>query len=627
LPSVSDPRPVHLAYVNDRGRVVRLAAEWRRQAGTRPVRWLFLGRRYSDALAWEAALGEGFERVPSGAALQQVAGALRGPFVDWVVALRAQSPGGLRWWASRLAERNTYVSPLFRHLCLVRLALDALAGPDAPSLIVSDNRAVLRTIEAQAATSGTVIGTRWFPEVVERARWALRFCGVWMLYLLRSVRDLIDARTTGRPVTPFTRPGVTRVLMHCCIDEAALRQYGGSSDRYFTVLPEQLRARGCDVVVVPWLENVTRSRRDAFTTLRRSPTPCLLPEDYYRLRDYVWAAGIVIGQLWLVRPSQVVGGIQADHLMRDAARVAAGDTGLTRFIRYTRLIAALKARAITFDIFLDKFENMVTEKPQVLALRDHMPSVTTVGFQHYLAPYPLQLHMFTTEAEHAEAPHPDVIVCNSAFAADLFAREGFAGAEMRIGPSLRYLHLLQPLAADRPANRVLVMVPLDGGTCAEVMHRLFEALGEAPGIEVVLKVHPMMSEESWTRAVGNRPLPPHFTVATGEMADVVRQTSCAVVSSGTTTGLELLLAGVPIVALGRETDLDLDAQGWFEDGPRVVYLAADLRTAVFDLLAHQAERTAAALRWADKYRRECLSPLNEQTIQAFVERRSVMGEQ
>ncbi len=616
---MSDPRPVHLAHVNERGRVLRLAPAWRRQAGSQPVRWLFLGRRYSDALAWEAALGEGFERVPSGAALQQVAGALRGPFVDWVVGLRDQSPGGLRWWASRLAERNTYVSPLFRHLCLVRLALDALAGQDAPTLIVSDNRAVLRTIAAHAAGGGPVTGPRWFPEVIEKVRWGVRFCSVWALHLLRSVRDLLDARTTGRPVTPFTRAGVTRVLMHCCIDEAALRQYGGSSDRYFTVLPEHLRARGCDVVVVPWLENVTRSRRAAFTTLRNSPTPCLLPEDYYRLRDYVWAAGIVIGQLWLVPSTQVVGGIRVDHLMRDAARVAAGDTGLTRFIRYTRLIAALKARRIEFDIFLDKFENMVTEKPQVLALRHHMPSVTTVGFQHYLAPYPLQLHMFTTEAEHAVAPHPDVIVCNSAFAADLFAREGFAGAEFRIGPSLRYLHLQALSRTEPPANTILVMVPLDTGTAAEVMDKVFKAFGHRVTLRVLLKTHPMMSESNWHAACNGRALPDQFARAGGEMAECVRVASCAVVPSGTTTGLELLLAGIPVVVLGRETDLDLNPLGWLPGTVAPVFTVDDLEHHVLDLLSHLPERTTATRAWAERHRAECLSPLTEETIHVFLD--------
>lgn len=610
---------MHLAHVSERGRVLRLAAEWRGQAGAQPVRWLFLGRQYSEALAWEAALGEGFERVSSGAALQQVAAALRGPFVDWVVALRRRSPGGVRWWASRFAERNTYVSPLFRHLCLVRLALDALAGQNAPHLVVSDNWAVLRTIAEQAANGGPVTGPRWLPEAVERARWGIRFCGAWALYLLRSLRDLVDAKTTGRPVTPFTRATATRVLMHCCIDEAALRQYGGSTDRYFTVLPELLRARGCDVVVVPWLENVTRSRRDAFATLRSSPTPCLLPEDYYRFRDYVWAARVVIGQLWLVPAEQVVEGIPVDHLTRDAARLAAGDSGITRFIRYTRLIAALKARKIEFDIFLDKFENMVTEKPQVLALRTHMPAVTTVGFQHYLAPYSLQLHMFTTAAEHAEAPHPDVIVCNSAFAAGLFAREGFAGAELRVGPSLRYLHLQALSKTEPPANTVLVMVPLDTGTAAEVMDKVSKALGGSPSLQVLLKTHPMMSETSWRMACNGRVLPDHFVRAGGEMADCIRLASCAVVPSGTTTGLELLLAGIPIVVLGRETDLDLNPLAWFPATATPVFTADDLQHQVADLLRHLPERTTAARAWAQQHRTECLSPLTEQTIQVFLD--------
>jgi hypothetical protein len=579
---------------------------------------LYLGRDYLDACAWEKALGSGFERLASARALQQTATELRRPFTEWIVSIGRTSPGGVRWWASRLAERNTYVSPLFRHICYLHLALAFLRSADRPLLIVADSRAVIRAIAEHPDLAGRARGRSRLREYQALCAWTLRFCAVWLLYLLRAVAEQLDARLSGAPRLPFQSAAARRVLLHCCIDEAALRQYGGSSDRYFTVLPEELRRRGYDVVVMPWLVNVQRSRRDAFRTIRQSPHPSLIPEDYYSFADYLWSAWQVIAQLRLARGPRSFDGCRVDVLLRDACRSAAADTSITRFIRYARLIHRLKARGVTFDIFLDKFENMITEKPQVLALREHMPGVTTVGFQHYLAPYPLQLHMFTTAEESREAPHPDVIVCNSEFTAGVFEREGFPAAKLRTGPSLRYLHLLTPSAAAGPRDAVLVMLPLDTGTAAEMVHKLFAAFSQPDGSRFILKLHPMMTETEWRAATGGRPLPPHFTRTSEEMAECLGRAACAIVPSGTTTGIELLLAGIPVVVIGRDTDLDLNPLVWFEDTEPAVYSAGDLKAALGTLMTRPADARARAEAWAARYRQQCLSPLNDQTVGAFL---------
>lgn len=615
----ADAPTVYLAHASARRRAVRRAVSSQTgDAAKGPIRWLYLGRDYLQACEWEAALGAGFERLTIAPALQQTATELRRPFADWIVSIGRMGPGGVRWWASRLAERNTYVSPLFRHICYLRLAIAFLQSADPPALIVADSHAVIRAIAEHAAKRTR--GRSRSRELLALFGWGLRFCAAWLLHLIRAVREQRDARRSGKPVVPFKRPAAYRVLMHCCIDEAALRQYGGSSDRYFTVLPDELRQRGCDVVVIPWLANLERSRLEAFRMLRQSAHGCLIPEDYYSASDYLWAAWNVVAQLGLARGPRSFAGLRVDVLLREAGRAAAVDTEITRFIRYARLVRTLQGRGIEFDVFLDKFENMVTEKPQVLALRAHMPNVKTVGFQHYLAPYPLQLHMFTTPDESVDAPHPDVIVYNSMFAADLFTREGFPAAKRRVGPSLRYLHLAQPIAAKVTPDTVVVMVPLDTGTAAEMLRKLLSAFPEPEGLTFILKAHPMMTEANWRRALGLRPLPPHVTRTASDMAECVRQASAAVVPSATTTGIELLLAGVPVVVMGRDSDLDLNPLSWFEDIAPTVHGAEELRTALRALMASPGESTARALNWAAQYRGQCLSPLNDQTIGAFLSR-------
>ena len=121
----------------------------------------------------------------------------------------------------------------------------------------------------------------------------------------------------------------------------------------------------------------------------------IIPEDFYSIADYAWAAGVVIKHAGLFKGNQIFEGVTIRHLVKEACRRSAADTEVAKFVRYFRLIKKLAKRDFRIDIFIDKFENMITEKPQVLALREFMPDTMTVGFQHYLAPHPLLLNMFT----------------------------------------------------------------------------------------------------------------------------------------------------------------------------------------------------------------------------------------
>jgi len=566
--------------------------------------------------AWAAGLDGRADRIEGGRELQQIAATLRGPYIQWIADL-GHGRTDVGWWSSRLAERNTYVCPVFRNLCYLHLALTHLKDGTGPLLIVSDSGPLLTTIARQPELAGRV---RWVGRLDVAGQWMwwrLRLAAVWCRFVGRVLSDKRAARRSG-PVRPlFAESGGRRVLMHLCIDEESLEKNSGTTDRYLTVLPEELRRRGCEVAVLPWLSNLSRTRAAAYRTLRAAPHPCVIPEDYYTVGDYMWAAWTVFSQLWLAPGPLVFQGRRIDPLVRESNVIAAGETELTRFVLYARLIPRLKARGVRFDLFIDKFENMVTEKPQVMALREHMPEVRTIGFEHYLAPYPLQLHMFTTADESKTAPHPETIVYNSRFAAALFTREGFPADKARVGPSLRYLHLLDETTGAAGGRAVLVMVPLDEGIAAELITALGDAFPRPGGPRFLLKVHPMMKAAAWSRLWANRALP-HMTIAPPAMADAIAAAGCAIVAPGTTTGFELLLAGVPVIVVGRENDLDLNPLSWLGDVAEIVHSAAELRGATTALVGNLDERAARVRKWARQHRDECLSPLTDDTIAVFL---------
>lgn len=614
--------PIYLvdASLNPSRVMRRLSVHGSQKNMIQPVRWLFLGRDYLKMRSWELSLGKGFERIRYARQLQEIGMKWRRPYLDWIAMLGKQY-GGIAWWSSKIAERNTYGYSLYHDICYLQVVRSYGCHGNSPILIVAESRTLLRTISLQEEFKERIRWIGWSFPLRDWVVWILALVFVWARYLIRGFLEMWDARKTrkGHPAFPLTSNKV-RVLIHSCMDENYFGKDDSPRDRYYTILPEELRRRGYDVVTIPWLYNLRRSRRDAFEWFRQHHGSYLIPEDYYALGDYLWAAWIIVKQVWLPRGKQVFEGTDVTLLVRWASRWGAVSVASAKFVRYVRLIQKWKQIGLKADVFIDTFENMVTEKPQVIAFRTNMPEVMTVGFQHYLAPLPLMLNMFTTPEEATYAPHPDVIVCNSAFTADLLSKEGFPFGKLRVGPSLRYMHLMntpvQPVSGN---NTVLVILPIDPLVAAEMIHKLWEAFPNDEGIRFLLKVHPMMSNKQWLSTLGKHALPEHMIRVEDELVHCVSEATCAVVAGGT-SGLELLLTGVPVAVVGRETDFDLNALAWFPELGSPIHTSHELRSSVLSMLSPSTGARDIARAWAEQYRRRCVSPISNETVDAFVQR-------
>lgn len=90
-----------------------------------------------------------------------------------------------------------------------------------------------------------------------------------------------------------------------------------------------------------------------------------------------------------------------------------------------------------------------------------------------------------------------------------------------------------------------------------------------------------------------------------------------------TTALEIALVGMPVVLVGRETDFDLNPLAWFPEFDNPVHSPEELHAQVFRKLSLSPAERERLKDWARLMRRECLSPLTEETISAFVKSRDV----
>jgi hypothetical protein len=602
---------IYLAFAwSDPKRVSRAV-----RTGATPVRWAYLGRNFGRTRAWEDALGSRFTRVSFSARLQELAWSWREKFLDWIADVSLHHKDDLSWWSSAIAEKNTLSDSLYHGVCYLKIAIE-LAAVNGPLLLVAEHEGLLQAIEANVAQPSKRVG---FTPREELRLWA-RFIHNWIRYGLRSFAELRAARTTrtaiGEDADSNTAPSV---VIHTCIDESYFGADGQPRDRYFGPLPAMLREQGYDVRTLPWLFAVRRPLREAIGWFRSRSGEYLLPEDDYTMADYIWAARVVIAQFWRGRELTYFQGLAMRALVRCARLEQAGSESIARFVRYDRLVRRWAARGKRVDVFIDMFENMASEKAQVMAFRDAMPETMTVGFQHYAALPPLQLFLRSTSEEAQVAPIPDVIVCNSPYTARQLVDTGFPTERLRVGASLRYPHLTHPsIPLERPRGRnVLVVLPLEENAAQELLLKLLDAFHGDLSVSFRVKVHPMAPRE-FLGGVLDR-MPPTFSLVGGELASHLREVACAVVLAST-SAFELAVAGVPLVIAGRESDFDQNPLALHSEFPSPVVSPEQLRVAILQRLELSQPEWERLREWALRMRREAFVPISPDSIRVFVER-------
>lgn len=578
--------------------------------GEGPARCLFLAQDYRRLLEWRTGLGATAELVRTGPMLGRTAEELRGPFLDAITQL-GRRHDSVAWWASRLSERNTMVSPLFLYCCYLKLAQDSLGGVGC---VVCESRAVLDELAVGAAARGVRVRRMGGRPRASGAVGAAR--AAWRIgrFLASGVRGRIAAPARPDPVA-IRRPAA---LLRTWPVETSFGTDGSFRDPYFPGLCEWLEERGIATLTIPLTHALGRSARAVWRRLRGTRRHFLAPGSFYRASDYLFALREAGRAARMPRGRVRLDGLDAGRLFDEQRRAAAFDTGTLEVLLSHRLPMRLRRAGLQFDLVIDAYENMIPEKPFILGMRRYMPGARLVGFQHGSL-YPLFICNFVTAGESEFAPLPDRVVCNGELFRDILVREGLPAERAVVGPALRYTHLWEPPATvAAEAAGALVLLPLIADARAELLIKAADALGDVERLRVMVKPHPASSPEDVLASASLRELPPSFEFVSGGMGEWLAQAR-VVLGVGSSSIHEALAAGVPVLVVGRQASLDLNPLAWHPNLGRVFSDAAEIRAETLRLLALSEQDLAAYRRQAQEVLRECFAPVNEDKMRAFVE--------
>lgn len=581
--------------------------------------WVFLARDYQRQREWKDLLGTRFRHIETRDYLAASWKRLRKPYIELIASI-GEKLQSVAWWASRVSERNTLISHLFLYSCYLDIARELIESKRNGLLVVSESWALLETISDMATSTGC-----WSIAWVRRrsrARDAASVAFKIGLRLTQLVHAYLMSRLFGRDDGP---PGKPVVLLHTYVDDGCFGADGRFHDRYFPGLAEWLESRGYCTATLPVLFNVTSPHRKIWQWFRNASGTYINSRRHCNLVDYVFAGLESWRSLNLPLRQINLLGMDLTRLFDEERWRTAFDSML--ILLYVRLPLRLCEHGYRVDGVVVEHENMIPEKLLTIGFRRYSSRSFILGYQHG-GLYPALLCSFVPAAEARYAPLPDRIVSCGSLYRDALLAEGMPENLLVDGPALRHAYLWRSSGANDEGNSIkwcsdlrnwdiLVILPMMASDAAELLLKTLDALENMSQLRIALKCHPMLGSNVVMASSGISNLPVNFQFISGDLGDMVRRSRLAICMSSTSI-LEVLVSGTPMMVVGRESGLNFNPLGFIADHDQLYYTPNEIRIEVVRLLGLSLSQLEALATNARALASRCFNRVTEQSLESFL---------
>lgn len=520
-------------------------------------RWVYFGEDVSKAVSIDGIIRDKGHRFEIAGLLQEAARSLRQPYIDYIGKL-SRKKNSLCWWASSLSEKSPFNSKTFLHACYIRICTEILKKYPEESFVFFVEKGAVRRALLKNIPAGNL---EHIADVGGSIREALKDLKELILhkgwFSLSSIYRIAVAKYAYRMQR---RVGSQRspVLIHTWADKRSFDERGAYRDSYFGKLPEHLKRDSKNVVIVPHILS-TVPYWEIVDKMAKSDWVFLIPHAFLSILD----VGKVFFSALINKPKKTsypkFENIEISELIYEdmkndwiGARVAF-DMLLYHFVR------RLKEKHISIDTVIYPYENQIWEKVLCAAMREFYPSPYLIGYQHSAISM-MYLHYFFSKYEPSIVPLPDRIVTNGKYTKDAFIKSGYPKERVVQGGAVRYTYLLESKKRERPRKKnkpaILVTPSISEFEAKELIWKVFKAFGQRGEYKILIKCHPDMPFDKISRHL-NIKLPEHFTVSDRPVAELLRGSDVLLYTCSTTC-VEAIAAGIPVVHVESDLSIDLD---------------------------------------------------------------------
>jgi len=529
------------------------------------------------------------------------------------------------WWVGSLSEKNPFASKTFLYACYTRLFQTLLNSSTQETLVfLCENKALRKCLIKNVSDS-----RKWeinrveslghaIPEVLRNILEIIVYRGY---FLLSRIYRLLLARYYRLNQIPGEklreREGL--VLLHNWVDPRSFDANSEYHDNYFGGLAPHLRNKGESVVIIPHIL-FTVPYRQTLKKLAQSTEHFLVAESFLTIADVFRVFMKTVLNIPTRKVYPAFEGIEVSEIINDDLRRDWLVTRAASSLLLYKAVKRWKSAGIPIDTFIYAYENQVWEKAYCLALRKFYPSTKIIGYQHSSVPKMLLNHFFSKD-ELPILPFPDKVITNGRYTERLFKESGYDPAKVVCGGAIRYASLVNKekhttLRKETSSPVILVTPSTDRNEAIELVRKVIESFGEMPRYKIVFKFHPDCPYRSCAREIGA--LPRHFVISDKPTSELLQESNVLLYTT-TTTSIEALALGVPILHIKSDFTIDLDHFADFRPSIRESVSTKNEIVATTEKLLSMDEKELSQQRltWEELVS-EMFGPVDESTFDLFL---------
>lgn len=587
------------------------------------VNWLYLGKDQIKRYSFERTLSGRFKRLDIAKLNDQVAKDIRHEYIGWIDTMNRKYGRRIEWWFGTISSRNIYISALFQYCCYLEILEKLLKGSAVfPDLIIIESPFLAKAIKKWANNNRikvNIINSYAFKYNPFRYYYA-SFCS-WMYFLI-SLFLRFSAALLTRPKRK--RKDLCReksVIIDTFIHRDSMDEKGSFKDRYFPHLYEYLSKKGMNILVHPVLYGFRRNYFAVYDKMRQSNTHFIIPEDHLRITDYL---SILLYPLRIMFSQRIeersFKGYDLSDLIEEE-KMRCFNTGMQAVLIYSLFLRLGKANIIP-ELIINWYENQVIDKALILGAHRASSKTRIVGSQLFIHS-PNLLSLFPSQSEVEAKIVPDVLLETSAYQCQvlqLYAK----GLHCQPAAAIRCSHLFD-LKEGTVMNKgtgnatILILLSADIMEAIEIIEMVKAGMGEFRGNpRILIKDHPDNDINELKNIFGKANWPDSFEVHHGDLPSALGLAS-VVISSGTSSIVEALANGIPVIIPGRQSSININYVS--DINMEIItecYSVPEMVSATNEYLDSIAVKSQEYKRMGKKMRDLFYTPVNDETMSPFL---------
>lgn len=471
----------------------------------------------------------------------------------------------LHWWATDLASKNRFTSPLaarLNGLYSCTQALQALKAADSSwrtLVILGADQPQIRFLLSQADSALKIRASRLFGLFSRIAGNAQTLCRMARAALAWTCRISLCRHLLGLHA-PDTGDRPLRMIKSFAYPNSFTPQ-GDFKDPFFPELAEKLEiaSEQISLETLTIVQCLTYPIK-CYKGLRKQRNVVPL-EAYLSLTDPLRA----IAELWggrLRNPFRMptplfFDGVDISSFVKGSIACGGWHMPLEQYLH--NIAGRRIAERHKLQSCLITYEGNPWERMLVSGLRVGSPGLQVQGCQH-AAPPPAAAGIFPGNAECRLAPLPDRILCTGPRVADLIARNSALSSErVHSACALRFGALEKMVFHALPKGSPSLLVALEGvPEVAPMLNYVLDEAAKMPDVPIRIRAHPAMPFPRFAAILSKPKLPDNVTVSQGSTLLEDIGGANVVLYWGSTVAAEALLMGRPIIHFDRGDILSYD---------------------------------------------------------------------